>query len=91
METTGISRPYRVIFNDKAPRGNNDMSKPLNAPRMRTIDEVSKLTGLSYTFIRKLCLNGKIVHVKTGRKYLVNLDKFYEYLNTGDKQENISC
>lgn len=91
MGTTGITRPYALIFNDKVPRENNDMSKPLKAPRMRTIDEVSKLTGLSYTFIRKLCLNGKVVHVKTGRKYLVNLDKFYEYLNTGDMQENVSC
>lgn len=91
MGTIGQPRPYAVIFNDKAPRGSDGMSKPLSAPRMRTIDEVSKLTGLSYTFIRKLCLNGKIVHVKTGRKYLVNLDRFYEYLNTGDKQENVSC
>ncbi|MCX4298423.1 MAG: excisionase family DNA-binding protein [Lachnospiraceae bacterium] len=84
------ARNFKVV-NGRMTDTDNDMSKPLSAPRMRTIDEVSKLTGLSYTFIRKLCLNGKIVHVKTGRKYLVNLDKFYEYLNTGDKQENVSC
>ena len=86
-----ITRDFKVLSNDRASKADNDMSKRLSAPRMRTIDEVSKLTGLSYTFIRKLCLNGKIVHVKTGGKYLVNLDKFYEYLNTGDKQENVSC
>lgn len=84
------TRNFKVV-NGRMTDTDNDMSRQLSAPRMRTIDEVSKLTGLSYTFIRKLCLNGKIVHVKTGRKYLVNLDKFYEYLNTGDRQENVSC
>lgn len=84
------TRNFKVV-NGRMTDTDNDMSRQLSAPRMRTIDEVSKLTGLFYTFIRKLCLSGKVVHIKTGRKYLVNLDKFYEYLNTGDKQENVSC
>ena len=78
-----ITRPFEV-FKGKSTNIDNDMSMPLNAPRMRTINQVSELTGLSYTFIRKLCLNNKVVYIKTGKKYLVNLDKFYEYLNTGE-------
>lgn len=78
-----VTRPFEVLEN-KTTNTDNDMSKLLSAPRMRTINQVSELTGLSYTFIRKLCLNNRIVYIKTGKKYLVNLDKFYEYLNTGE-------
>lgn len=52
-------------------------------PLMWTIKEASQNTGLSYDFIRKLCLQNRIVHVKAGRKYLVNSEKLVEYLNGG--------
>lgn len=52
-------------------------------PLMWTIKEASQNTGLSYDFIRKLCLQNRIVHVKAGRKYLVNSEKLVEYLNSG--------
>ena len=54
-----------------------------SVPRMMTIKEVSAQTGISYDFIRKLCLQGRIVHIKAGAKYLVNFDKFVNYLNEG--------
>lgn len=54
-----------------------------NIPRMRTIKEVVAETGLTYCHVRNLCLENKVVHIKTGNKYLINLDKFIEYLNTG--------
>ena len=54
-----------------------------NIPVMWTIKEASQNTGLSYDFIRKLCLQNRIVHVKAGRKYLVNSEKLVEYLNSG--------
>lgn len=50
-------------------------------PRMMTIKEVSRETGLSYNYIRNLCIKKEIVFIKAGTKYLINLDKFIEYLN----------
>lgn len=57
-----------------------------NIPVMWTIKEASQNTGLSYDFIRKLCLQNKIVFVKAGCKYLVNSEKLVEYLNRGQKE-----
>lgn len=59
-------------------------------PEMLTIRETSKRTGVSYDAIRKLCLQGKIVHIKAGTKYLVNFGKFCEYLNEGE-QGGVTC
>ena len=55
-------------------------------PRMRTIQQVSEATGFSYRRIMMLCKENKIVYVKAGAKYLVNLDKFIEYLNAGEQE-----
>ena len=52
-------------------------------PRMRTIKETAVDTGIPYHTIRQWCLEGKITHIKAGCKYLVNLDKFIDFLNTG--------
>lgn len=54
-------------------------------PTMLTIKEVSECTKLSYNFIRQLCLNNKIIYVKAGTKYLINYEKFIDFLNTGTK------
>lgn len=57
----------------------------MTVPRMVGITEASKQTGLSYDFIRKLCLQDKIVYVRAGVKYLINLDKLLEFLNQGER------
>lgn len=51
-------------------------------PEMLTLNETSLRSGLPYGYIRKLCLQGKIVHIRTGVKYLVNYDRFVDFLNT---------
>lgn len=43
----------------------------MQPPKMLTIKEVTALTGLSYTFLRTLCLEKKIVHTRAGKKYLI--------------------
>ncbi|MDO5808457.1 MAG: excisionase family DNA-binding protein [Lachnospiraceae bacterium] len=53
-------------------------------PTMATIQEAANLTGLSYDYIRKLCIQGKIIYVQTGTKRLVNMDKLRIYLNSGE-------
>lgn len=52
-------------------------------PEMITIKETATRTGLSYEFIRKLCINNEIIHVRTGKRYLVNFNRFIDYLNEG--------
>ena len=73
-----VCRPnFAVIKNDGIP----DDTEPRALPRMKTIKEMMELTGLSYTFLRKLCMQNEIVHIRTGKKYLINYDKFVDYLN----------
>lgn len=57
-----------------------------SVPRMATIQSLSDETGISYYAIRKLCLEKKIVFIKSGNKYLVNVEKFRDYLN-GEVEE----
>ena len=58
-----------------------DETEPQGLPRMKTIKEMVALTGLSYTMLRNLCLENKIVHIRAGKKYLINCDRFADYLN----------
>ena len=59
-------------------------------PVMLPIREAANQTGLSYDFIRKLCLEDRIVYVRAGKKFLINMDMFVDYLNgkdsTGDRE-----
>lgn len=57
----------------------------MTIPTMLGIREAATRTGLSYDHIRKLCLQGKIVYVRAGNKYLVNLEKLVEFLQNGEK------
>lgn len=52
-------------------------------PTMLTIKELSEKTKLSKYFVRRLVLENKVQYVKSGNKYLVNYEKFLNYLNTG--------
>lgn len=54
-------------------------------PEMITIKECSSRTGVSYDWIRKMCLQGRVVHIRAGNKYLINFQKFIAYLNEGDR------
>lgn len=60
----------------------NILEKPL--PRMRTIKQTAQETGLAEYFVRQLVKQHKIKYVMTGRKALINLDKFIDFLNTGE-------
>ena len=60
------------------------MEKKLNIPTMVTPDKCAELTNkvIPAEGIRDLAKMGKIVHVPVGRKLLINLEKFIEFLNT---------
>jgi hypothetical protein len=60
-------------------------------PRMETIATTAKLFGLPEFFVRSKVLDGSVVAVSAGRKYLVNVDKFAEYLNSSKiEQEDVT-
>lgn len=54
---------------------------------MLPIQEVALKSGIAEHAIRKWIRENKIVYVKTGRKHLVNWDKFIEFLNKGEQEK----
>lgn len=54
-------------------------------PTMKTIRRAAEETGLSYEYVRQLIRERKIVYVKAGVKFLVNMEKLKEYLNQGER------
>ncbi len=61
---------------DKVPVPVTDM-----IPEMLTLEQTSKRSGLSYDALRKMCLNNKIVYIRVGKKFLINWNRFVDYLN----------
>ena len=57
-------------------------------PEMKTINQAAEIAGLSKYFVRQLVLQQKIKFVKTGKKYLVNIESLIKYLNNGDLQND---
>ena len=57
----------------------------MDMPTMKTVKEIMQETGLAYRHIIHLCQTDKVVYIKAGKKFLINYEKFIEYLNTGDK------
>ena len=60
------------------------MQKEIVIPEMKTISEASKIVGLAKYHILKLVLQGKVKFVRSGVKYLLNMDSLINYLNNGD-------
>ena len=60
------------------------VKEPDAVPIMLTLDQAKEKTGLSYDFLRKLCLQEKIVFIKAGSKYLINQERLVNYLNGGE-------
>ena len=55
-------------------------------PKMVTINECAKLSGLAKYAIRRLVLDSKVKYIKLGKKYVVNFDSLIEYLSNGETQ-----
>lgn len=53
-------------------------------PRMVPIQTLADESGISYKALWQMCKQNKIVHIKSGNKFLINVDKFVEYLNAGE-------
>lgn len=58
-------------------------------PKMLTLRAAAKETGLSYGCLRRWILSGHFTfYVKTGNRYLINLDRLNDFLDKerGDKE-----
>lgn len=58
-------------------------------PTMLTIPQIlERFPALNYNFVRRLCIENKICYVR-GRKgrYLINLEKFVDWLNGDEKKD----
>lgn len=57
------------------------MDNEIKIPRMETIKTTAALFNLPVHFVRCKVASGEVVAVRAGRRFLVNVDKFAEYLN----------
>ncbi len=69
-----------------------EISISQTVPHMENIKNTAKLFGLPEHLVRQKVLSGEVVAISAGRRYLVNVDKFAEYLNSNklpspDKQD----
>lgn len=52
-------------------------------PTMATMHDAAAITGLTYSCLRRWILSGKFTYyVKAGNKFLVNMDRLAEFLDT---------
>lgn len=52
-------------------------------PKMMTLREAAEATGLTYSCLRRWILSGQFTYfVKSGSKYLVNMDRLADFLNS---------
>lgn len=58
-----------------------EIKNPL--PKMRTIVEAAKETGVSQHAIRQWVKSGQVPAVYAGSKALINLDRLLDFLNGG--------
>lgn len=52
-------------------------------PLMVTINEAAVRTGLSPYTVRKLCWQGRIVTLKSGKRWLINYESLIRFLEKG--------
>ena len=75
------SIPFLFTLDNLARKRKRRIPADENAPQMITIKELANRTGLSESSIRTLCKTNKIQYIRTGVKYLINYDRFIDYLN----------
>lgn len=73
--------PVLFLTRNKQTKQNKRITADPTAPQMLTIRELAECTKLSESYIRKLCKTDKITYIKSGVKYLINYDRFIDYLN----------
>ena len=57
---------------------------------MLTINEAMELTHLPYSTIRRLCLEGKVIYIRSGKKFYINKNSLVSFLS-GEVNQNGSA
>lgn len=60
----------------------SESEKSLIIPQMETIKKTAEIFGVPVHFVRQKVNSGEVVAVRAGRRFLVNVDRFAEYLNS---------
>lgn len=63
---------------------NEHLEQP-TVPRMATIKETVRLTGIPEYALRRLVREKRIVYIMVGNRVMVNVDRLIDYLNTGEE------
>lgn len=58
----------------------------MNGVPYMTIKDTSTATGLSQYLIRRLCKEGRCPHIRSGEKYLVNVEALLEKLDEQSRE-----
>ena len=59
-------------------------------PQMRTLPQLAREfegAGLTYNHIYRWIKEGRIPYLTRGRRYIINRDRFVDFLNTADDRE----
>lgn len=59
-------------------------AEEIRVPTMLTIRETAEFFGVPVHFVRSKVANGEVHAVKAGKKFLVNAQRFSEFLNGDD-------
>lgn len=58
----------------------------MEIPMMMKLREASQACGVSYDRLRKLCLDGIVSHIRSGRDFYINMNSLATYLNESGKK-----
>ena len=53
-------------------------------PVMLSVPKAAEVSHLPQHLLRQLCKDGKVKHIRTGNKFLINSNSLIDYLNEGD-------
>ena len=89
ISTSGLRACPEELLNTEAPETAIDtirnMKNAVSLPEMLSIREAVERTNLSYQYLRYLCIQNKVKHIRCGNKYKINSFSLAEYLNNPEE------
>ncbi len=89
----GYQKPIQIITSvpvpaksppiEPEPKPQRQAQPDLTVPKMMSIKEVAKATGISESSIRLMVREGKLPSIRMGTKYLLNCSKVCDLINQG--------
>ncbi len=58
----------------------------MSLPRMISLQQAATETGLSYSYLRRLCLDGEVYAVRPGVKWMLNANSLSAFLGGEGKE-----